>query len=364
MKKQTDQKGNLFSSFPVLSMEEWASVAKSETGGGDPLDKLLWKPEDGLEFLPLYTGSDVKKASPPFHLASDFSARHWSNMPLVKVTDEQSANEVALDHLSHEAEGILFELSSPETNFAQLLENIAWENCTVSFIASAGSSYSDLSQLVTSHTLSAQRINGALFSRAGQTPQERYHASYRTHGIIIDSSSAVQEVAEALQKGAAIMDKAIESGHDAEIVQAKIAFMMPIGARLFLETAKFRALRMLWYQVVRAFGVNNFKLNDPYIHGYSAPWINAKFQPHGNMLKSTIAAIAGIGGGCNAVTIVPEDPENTTMNRIARNISRILLDESHLNKVNDPFAGAYAIEAMTDEIAKKAWGQFQSSITV
>jgi methylmalonyl-CoA mutase len=363
MEKQTDKKSDLFTSFPVLTMKDWLSVASSEVGDADPLGKLSWKIDDDLKFLPLYTDTDVKKPSPAFHLESDFSARHWSNMPSVKVTDERIANEIALDHLNHEAEGVLFELTSHETNFAHLLNKIAWENCTVSFLAPTKASFADLLQLLISHTLSAQRINGAVFSRIEHMPQQRYHSAYRIHGIVIDNSSPAHEVAEALYKGAKLMEQAIESGHDAEQIQAQIAFMLPVGRQLFIDTAKLRALRMLWYQVVSAFGVSEYRLNRSYIHCYSEPWINEKFQPHGNMLKSTIAAISGISGGCNAITIVPEDSANNTMNRIARNIPRILMDESHLNKVNDPFAGSYAIEVITDEIAKKAWGLFQSLLT-
>jgi methylmalonyl-CoA mutase len=80
------------------------------------------------------------------------------------------------------------------------------------------------------------------------------------------------------------------------------------------------------------------------------------------MIKSTTAAMASVLGGCDALTILPEDENNTTMNRIARNVSAILREESHLNKVADPLAGSYSMDTMVDAISKKAWTLFQSNM--
>jgi methylmalonyl-CoA mutase len=51
------------------------------------------------------------------------------------------------------------------------------------------------------------------------------------------------------------------------------------------------------------------------------------------------------------------------MARIARNVSNILREESHLNKVADPTAGSYAIDNMIDKLAIAAWTEFQHKIT-
>jgi methylmalonyl-CoA mutase len=50
------------------------------------------------------------------------------------------------------------------------------------------------------------------------------------------------------------------------------------------------------------------------------------------------------------------------MNRVARNVSSIILEEAHLNMVADPAAGAFAIENIVDNLAEAAWKQFQSDI--
>jgi methylmalonyl-CoA mutase len=45
--------------------------------------------------------------------------------------------------------------------------------------------------------------------------------------------------------------------------------------------------------------------------------------------------------------------------RIARNTQLVLLEESNLAKVADPAAGAGAIEAITDQLCRAAWSEFQ-----
>ncbi len=44
--------------------------------------------------------------------------------------------------------------------------------------------------------------------------------------------------------------------------------------------------------------------------------------------------------------------------RIARNTSSLLISESHVARVTDPAGGAYAIEKLTDDLARAAWEVF------
>src|SRR5205085_11243593 len=43
--------------------------------------------------------------------------------------------------------------------------------------------------------------------------------------------------------------------------------------------------------------------------------------------------------------------------RIARNTSALLIHESHLAKVADPAGGAYAVERLTDDLARAGWAE-------
>jgi methylmalonyl-CoA mutase len=46
--------------------------------------------------------------------------------------------------------------------------------------------------------------------------------------------------------------------------------------------------------------------------------------------------------------------------RQSRNAQLVLMEEAHIGRVADPAAGSGYIEALTDEIAHKAWADFQA----
>ena len=77
------------------------------------------------------------------------------------------------------------------------------------------------------------------------------------------------------------------------------------------------------------------------------------------MISGTMGALAAVVGGCDSLTVMPENENNATMARIARNVSNILREESHLSKVADPTAGAYAVENVVNKLAIAAWTDFQ-----
>jgi methylmalonyl-CoA mutase len=363
MKQNRTLNETLPDQFSIPTRSEWTSVASTEVAGEDPLKKLAWKSKDDQTFLPIYSSEDIAelKVNRAFNLGNGISGRAWANMPEVHVTDEVKDNEIALHHLQNESEGVVFRISEGPVNLRKLLKGIEWEHCTISFISENAEFKETLRAFINESSYDASIISGALFSSDPQ-PLPWPDTSFRSMGIVIDESTPVQEISVALMKGVRIIDQYVRTGGSPADSVSKIAFLLPLGPELLIEISKLKAMRRLWFQIARAYGANDFSLEELYLHGYSAPWINEKFQPHGNMLKSTISAIAAVAGGCNAMTIKPEDSGNNMMTRIARNTSHILLEESHLNKVSDPFAGSYAVETLTDELARKAWDRFQTML--
>jgi methylmalonyl-CoA mutase len=87
----------------------------------------------------------------------------------------------------------------------------------------------------------------------------------------------------------------------------------------------------------------------------------SKYDPYVNMLRGTVAGFAAGVGGADAVTVLPFDSANGRPEefgrRIARNVSHLLIDESHVAKVADPAGGAYAVERLTDDLAVAGWAE-------
>ncbi|NVK85152.1 MAG: methylmalonyl-CoA mutase, partial [Cytophagia bacterium] len=135
----------------------------------------------------------------------------------------------------------------------------------------------------------------------------------------------------------------------------KVYLKLTISDDFFLEIAKHRALRRLFSSVASSYGVENPRLE---IVSQAGPWTSEIDDPHSFMLHATTQAMSAILGGTDALlvepfyNIFPNKP--ALAERIARNISTILSEESYLNKMVDPAAGSYYIEQLTQNLYNNA----------
>ncbi len=153
-------------------------------------------------------------------------------------------------------------------------------------------------------------------------------------------ATATQEVAYAIAQGA---DRLA-----AGLTVTTLGFA--IGSNHFMEIAKLRAARLLWPAVASAFGA----APGIRIHARTAGENKTHYDPSVNLLRVTTEALSAVLGGCDSLTVTPCGFDA----HLADNVHHILREESHLDKVLDPGAGSYYIEALTDEVASRAWGLF------
>jgi len=87
--------------------------------------------------------------------------------------------------------------------------------------------------------------------------------------------------------------------------------------------------------------------------------MTSAYDVHVNLLRATVAAFAAGVGGADSVTVVPFDEPTGAVSprgrRLARNISALLVEESHVARVTDPAGGAYAVERLTDDLCRTGW---------
>ncbi len=87
-------------------------------------------------------------------------------------------------------------------------------------------------------------------------------------------------------------------------------------------------------------------------------------DPWTNLLRLTLAGIAGAVGGADAMALgtftdalgAPAERAR----RLARNTQLILAEEAHLGRAVDAMSGAWAIETLTDQLARQGWSCFQA----
>jgi methylmalonyl-CoA mutase len=349
--------------FSAQTVQNWEAAATKELEGAGSLEKLTVE-KNGLSIKSYYTAEDVAAINLAPLAASRNSyggARHWANMPKVIVGDAKQANEQALFHLQNGADGVCFELTN-SVESERLLDKIELPYCLINFLANS----EHIPFLNSFHAFAEKKykkeaINGNIFWN--EEPDFKLIGkfkewnSFQSCGVIVTSTpNAVDEIAEALNKGVDHIEKQKENGLSTEQAFQQIAFSVSIENDFFLEIAKLKALRACWNNIEKAYKIQNTKA--VFIHARSPAWINAAYQPHGNLIKETYSALSAILGGCDGLTIEPEDDTNATMSRMARNTSSVLREESFLSQVADPLAGSYFIESLTKQIAERAWGKF------
>ena len=360
--------------FPKTNNVNWKQTASQEIGGKDPYVELRWKSSDSLDLLPYYDAEHTAGLHylEKFNITADknsfLGARQWFNTPLVTVTDEIAANKISLNHLSNGADGIIFNLGERKgLNLDRLLQNIEWPYCTLSFEVTEENFFEKtLSDFVGKNYTDRSTLAGSLFwdkfpNSIDPNLFREFGKKFKPLGLKLTSSTPANEISQALYQSVKYFE-ANASQTSSDVFFSAINFSIPCSIN-FLETiAKLKALRMLWFQVARAYGFKEYMPSDLQIHARSEAWIQTEFQPHGNMISATSASIAAIAGGCNSLTVFPEDEKNEMMTRVARNVSNILREESHLSKVADPLAGAYVVENLQHELAAKAWSMFQTKM--
>lgn len=136
--------------------------------------------------------------------------------------------------------------------------------------------------------------------------------------------------------------------------QAVLALKLSAGPRLLLEIAKLRAARQLWDTVCRGYGLDW----PARVHTVQDARYLTHQDPHNNLLRSTLAAAAGLLGGAASIELLPCDdcPE---AEHWAANVLHLLREEARLGTETDPLAGSGLIEDLTQQLAEAAWKEVQ-----
>jgi methylmalonyl-CoA mutase len=127
----------------------------------------------------------------------------------------------------------------------------------------------------------------------------------------------------------------------------------------YLEVAKMRAARLLWWKIMTAFNAKNPKSLMLRTHCQTSGWSLTEQDPYNNVVRTTIEAMAAVFGGTqslhtNALDEAIALPTEFSA-RIARNTQLIIQEETHITNVVDPWAGSYMMEKLTQDMADKAW---------
>ncbi len=411
--------------FPIPTYDEWKQAVEKSLKGA-PFSKLITKTYEEIILQPMYQQKDIENLAftetvPgqfPFVRGTDSvgGENGWLvaqevNHPLPKsVNDclkaelEKGVNAIhlVLDEQTKKGLNMSSEEGTSSANGVSITSiadvNTVLDEIDVSnlpFVVQTGVSAVPMVGLISSYFKNNQipltKLKGcigadpiAMLIKHGETEASidsyldqmgeliKWSAenSPKLQTIYIDGSpyhdgggNAVQELAYMLSSGVYYIRELQKRGLSIDEIAPSIRFSMSIGSNLFMELAKIRAARMLWANVIDAFGGNE-QSQKITLHARTSRWTKTVYDPYVNILRSTVEAFTAAVGGVDSLHVSAFDEAFTVPNhfsrRIARNIHLIINEEAQVTRAWDPAGGSWYIEHITAEIAGKAWEQFQS----
>jgi methylmalonyl-CoA mutase N-terminal domain/subunit len=172
-------------------------------------------------------------------------------------------------------------------------------------------------------------------------------------------STAVQEVAFTLANAIAYVDAALRAGLPVDSFAPQLAFFFNAHNNFLEEVAKFRAARRLWARIMRdRFGAKDPRSQMLRFHTQTGGSTLTAQQPENNVVRVTVQALAAVLGGTQSLHTNSMDealslPTEKAV-QVALRTQQILANESGVADTVDPLAGSYAVEALTDEIERRA----------
>ena len=167
------------------------------------------------------------------------------------------------------------------------------------------------------------------------------------------------ELAYTLADGLEYVRTGLKAGIDIDSFAPRLSFFWAIGMNYFMEVAKMRAGRLIWAKMMKTFNPKNEKSLILRTHCQTSGWSLTEQDPFNNVTRTLIEAHAAAMGHTqslhtNALDEAIALPTDFSA-RIARNTQLFLQEESGITNVIDPWAGSYYVEALTDQLVKRAW---------
>ena len=397
-------KEKLFAEFPPVSTEQWEAVITTDLKGADYERKLVWKTGEGFNVRPYYRAENLAEVEYLGTEAGQFpyvrgvsKDNTWRVHQTIAVKCAKEANEEALKLLNSGVDSLGFCFCDScvcDVDVDALLKEIVPTAVELTFCSSNVKNLAALAEKVLAKYADVEkdalRLNfcldpimrnlseeGAFCCGSGDecfdiiaklikaTADYKHVRVVNVAGALFSNSGStiVEELGFTLSAAHEYLVKLMERGLAIDEVARKIRFTFAVTSNYFLEMAKFRAARMLWANIVKAYNPAKDCSCKMFAHAVTSTWNQTVYDPYVNMLRGTTEAMSAAIAGVHSLEVRPFDysfeAPTEFSKRIARNSQLLLKHESHFDQVIDPAGGSYYIESLTSSIAKEAWALFR-----
>jgi len=176
-------------------------------------------------------------------------------------------------------------------------------------------------------------------------------------------ATAVQELAFTLKNGFTYVEHGIKAGLSVDEFAPRLSFFFNAHLDFFEEIAKYRAARRIWARMMR----DKYNAQDPrsYLmrfHTQTAGCTLTAQQPENNIIRTAYQALSAVLGGTQSLHTNSMDEtyalptENAV--KIALRTQQLIAHETGVANTIDPLGGSYYVEALTNELEKRAHDYF------
>lgn len=394
--------------FPIPSFEEWKQEVEKSLKG-KPFEKLYSTTYENITIKPIYTRRDIESLThveqyPGFPgyvrgtRPNGYIQEPWKVSQEISATSPQEWNEIVKHDLARgqtEIHIVLERLGFPVISLDDMeamFSDISLDK--YSLRVDAGAQSLSFLALFAAYLQKRQMPFTAVRGTIGMDPigtlAETGHLSFSlasSYDVMADvakwaknnmphvktvivrgepyhngGANAVQELAFAFATAVEYINACLDRGLAIDDVASQIQFSFAVGSNFFMEIAKLRAARLVWANIVQAFGGSE-SAQKIAMHARTSYFTKTIYDPYVNMLRAAAEAFAATIGGADSLHVSPFDeaigPADEFSRRIARNTQLILLEEAHIANVIDPAGGSYYVETLTAQVAEKTWKLFQ-----
>ena len=356
---------NLFGEFKKVSKKEWLEKVTKDLKG-KALSELNWVLDNKINLSPFYHSEDF---SPRFSTLDQHKETNaWKLCETIVCDDLATDNKQSLAALNGGASELHFSKagSLSRLDLQILLKDIQHECIYNSFDCTdykLNSLLSSLKEIVLAKNQNPELVNGSIqVSGINSITQlrdciKRITATFPNFKLIGNPSHSTQPIFAQVSSIASNLDKLAQHSTSQELAQLELT--VHIGEDYFVNLAKLRALKIIWAKILEQHGhsseiplcLRGVLATDRFVEDSNI-----------NKIKLTCQAMSAVMGGVDKLLIPSSSIQELTQDknydhRISRNISNILSEESYLDRVLDPAAGSYFLEALTNEIINNAWSK-------
>lgn len=393
-----EKKELLFDQFPPVSTAEWKAKVEADLKGAPFDKKLVWRTNEGFNVQPMYRAEDIEglktlesKPGEYPYVRGTRTDNEWLTRQEIIADTPSEANAKAREVLEKGVNSLGFKVAEPsKETIATLLEGIDTAKVEINL-----SSCPKNALAITEALVAYLQEKGTADSFRGSVDYNPFRRALR-HGAEVDGAAVTetakaliaaaapvkglkvlsvdsdmlsnagayiyQELGYALAWGSQWLTALTDAGLTATEIGCRIKFNMGISSNYFMELAKFRAGRMLWAEIVKAYNPECLCAAKMVVHATTSRFNQTIYDAYVNLLRSQTECMSAALAGVDSITVTPFDtpykrPDDFS-ERIARNQQLLLKEESHLDKVVDPAGGSYYVETLTVSIAKEAWKLF------